>query len=124
MKRILSIVLALLLIASVALAASKLQINSGQKLEAQFQAFRDYLGDLNKKDRDAWLEELSSISLYGLSEGYSISQDDPIEKMVWIPRTGSKYHKKVSCSNMKNPTEVTLSMAISLGYERCSKCKP
>lgn len=42
--------------------------------------------------------------------------------MVWIPQTGSKYHSSSSCSNMKNPTQVTLERAIQLGYTPCKKC--
>ncbi len=42
--------------------------------------------------------------------------------MVWIPKTGSKYHRNASCSNMKNPTQVTLSQAQKQGYEPCKKC--
>ena len=41
---------------------------------------------------------------------------------VWIPRTGSKYHIRSSCSNMKNPSKVKKSEAIARGYEPCSKC--
>lgn len=41
---------------------------------------------------------------------------------VWIPQTGSKYHIRSSCSNMKNPSKVKKSEAISRGYEPCSKC--
>lgn len=33
------------------------------------------------------------------------TSDDPL---VWIPRSGSKYHSKSTCSNMKNPIQVTL----------------
>jgi membrane protein involved in colicin uptake len=43
-------------------------------------------------------------------------------QMVWIPRTGSKYHSNSSCSNMKNPTQVSLSEAQAAGYEPCKKC--
>lgn len=42
--------------------------------------------------------------------------------MVWIPKTGSKYHSNKNCSNMKNPTQVTEEQAIARGYEPCSKC--
>ena len=41
---------------------------------------------------------------------------------VWIPRTGSKYHSSSSCSNMKSPSKVKKSEAISRGYTPCSKC--
>ncbi len=44
------------------------------------------------------------------------------EQMVWIPRTGSCYHSNEYCSNMKNPSQVSLSMAKRLGYRACSKC--
>ena len=42
--------------------------------------------------------------------------------MVWIPQSGSKYHSRSGCSNMKNPTQVTQSEAESMGYEPCKKC--
>lgn len=43
-------------------------------------------------------------------------------QMVWIPNSGSKYHSNPSCSNMKNPQQVTLDYAQSAGYEPCKKC--
>ena len=43
-------------------------------------------------------------------------------EMVWIPRTGSKFHRNASCSNMKDPTQVTRQEAESRGYEPCKKC--
>lgn len=46
----------------------------------------------------------------------------PSETLVWIPNSGSKYHKNSSCSNMKNPTQVTKSEAESWGYTPCKKC--
>lgn len=44
------------------------------------------------------------------------------EPMVWIPRTGKRYHRRESCSNMKDPSHVTLSQAIRLGFTPCKKC--
>lgn len=41
---------------------------------------------------------------------------------VWIPNTGRKYHKSSSCSGMRNPTQVTVERAVSLGYEPCRRC--
>lgn len=43
-------------------------------------------------------------------------------EMVWIPRSGSKYHSNAGCSNMKNPTQVSIEQAVNLGYEPCKKC--
>lgn len=52
------------------------------------------------------------------------SNDDQVSntEMVWIPKTGSKYHSKSSCSNMKNPSYVSKQVAIQRGYEPCKKC--
>lgn len=43
---------------------------------------------------------------------------------VWLPATGRKYHKIPNCGNM-NPnkaTKVSLSEAISKGYDKCETC--
>jgi DNA-entry nuclease len=49
--------------------------------------------------------------------------DSPgIETMVWIPQSGSKYHSSSSCSNMKNPSQVSEKEAIDMGYEPCKRC--
>ena len=42
--------------------------------------------------------------------------------MVWIPKSGSKYHSRSGCSNMKNPSQVTKQEAENQGYEPCKKC--
>jgi len=42
--------------------------------------------------------------------------------MVWIPNSGSKYHSRSGCSNMKNPRQVTKREAENEGYEPCKKC--
>lgn len=44
------------------------------------------------------------------------------EAMVWIPQSGTKYHSNPSCSNMKNPTEVTEEVATQRGFTPCKKC--
>lgn len=44
------------------------------------------------------------------------------EVMVWIPRTGECYHRRANCGNMRDPTEVALSTAQSLGYRPCGNC--
>lgn len=44
------------------------------------------------------------------------------ETMVWIPQSGSKYHSDPGCSNMENPTQVTISQAQANGYTACKRC--
>ena len=46
----------------------------------------------------------------------------PQEEMVWIPSSGSKYHSNSGCSNMENPTQVTISEAEAMGYGPCKRC--
>ena len=48
----------------------------------------------------------------------SVSSGD----MVWIPNSGSKYHSRSGCSNMKNPRQVTKQEAINQGFDACKKC--
>lgn len=132
MKRIFSAALVLMLLAVTALAATAtLKLTSSQKLVTQFTAFRDYLDKLPEADRQAWMAELDALvqqeagGLMGISAFYDASsQLDDSELMVWIPKSGSKYHSSSTCSNMKNPQEVTLSQAISRGYDPCKRCKP
>lgn len=60
----------------------------------------------------------------GASETPQISESTTTTNgvMVWIPQSGSKYHSRSGCSNMKNPTEVTREEAERLGYTPCKKC--
>lgn len=46
----------------------------------------------------------------------------PQSETVWIPRTGKKYHRYSSCSNMVNPSKVSLEEAQLRGYGPCKKC--
>lgn len=52
----------------------------------------------------------------------SQAESKPQGQMVWIPRTGKRYHRSASCSNMKDPSYVTLEQAEKLGYTPCKKC--
>lgn len=50
------------------------------------------------------------------------TQSPSVGDSVWIPRTGSKYHRTPDCSGMNSPTQVSRSEAISMGYEPCKRC--
>lgn len=41
---------------------------------------------------------------------------------VYVSRTGSKYHSNPNCSNMKNPSSMTMEEAQARGLEACKKC--
>ena len=62
-----------------------------------------------------------SGSSSGSSDGSSDSGSSGAG-MVWIPRTGSKYHSHSGCSGMRSPSLVSLSDAIAWGYTACSRC--
>ena len=51
-----------------------------------------------------------------------VAPAEPQEEMVWIPASGSKYHRKSSCSGMEDPRQVTKSEAISMGFGPCGRC--
>lgn len=50
------------------------------------------------------------------------AEPEPEVEMVWIPSSGSRYHSSSTCSNMNNPTQVTLDEAIAMGYTPCQRC--
>ena len=73
-------------------------------------------------------EEATTAHIHSFSEGTCTSCGiaDPDYQQtanVWIPTNGGKkYHKSASCSNMKNPEEVTKSEAESRGFDPCKRC--
>ena len=42
--------------------------------------------------------------------------------LVWISRTGKRYHLNSNCSNMKNPLQITIDEAEIRDYTPCNKC--
>lgn len=58
------------------------------------------------------------------SRGLLDASDAAEGPLVWVPLSGSKYHSKSTCSNMKNPRQVTLAEALSCGFTPCKRCKP
>ena len=45
-----------------------------------------------------------------------------VSSMVYISKTGSKYHSNLNCSNMKNPSHISINEAKRRGLGPCSKC--
>ncbi|MGI6688023.1 MAG: hypothetical protein ACOX6Y_06705 [Christensenellales bacterium] len=128
MKKLTALVLAFVTIAAIALAAgSSLTIQSSQTLEEQFEAFRAYLDSLPADKRAAWMAEMTSITeeeqtKTALSGGIPAAAGE--ETMVWVSKSGKKYHAVSTCSNMKNPSQVTRAEALRRGLEPCKRCKP
>ncbi len=42
--------------------------------------------------------------------------------VVWISKSGTKFHSSPNCSNMINPIEISIEEAISRGRTPCKKC--
>lgn len=55
-------------------------------------------------------------------KGSSSSSSSSASGYVWIPQTGSKYHRTSSCSGMNSPRKVSVNDAKKLGYTPCKKC--
>lgn len=53
---------------------------------------------------------------------YDAEQAASRGEMVWIPRTGERYHRRKTCSGMKEPTYVTIAEAIERGFTPCKLC--
>lgn len=59
---------------------------------------------------------------YKSNDSYSTPAAPSTEGTVWVPRTGSKYHSKPTCGNMKNPSSMSRSEAESRGFTPCKRC--
>ena len=48
--------------------------------------------------------------------------EQKVSEMVWIPKSGKRYHCIADCCGMKNPSRVTLEYAKSHDYTACENC--
>lgn len=107
--------------------------------------------DVEEYDRYArhlcyiWLEDGSLFNLTLIEEGYGIpsiyppnvkyvewftsaqkgevtTEPDAGALMVWVSKTGTKYHKDSTCCNMKNPVMMSIDAAEAIGLTKCKKC--
>lgn len=44
------------------------------------------------------------------------------EEMVYISKSGKKYHHNPNCGNIKTAIEISLTEAVERGYEPCKRC--
>lgn len=56
----------------------------------------------------------------------SLAMDASIAERIYvfISGSGTRYHANETCSNMVNPTEITLIEAKDQGYTACKRCNP
>lgn len=127
MKKISTLTLVLLLLLSTALAAGgSLSLKASQPLDRQqFEAFRAYLDSLPAEDRAAWAAEMAAILQQeeSASSRLSLAAIDG-DALVWVSKTGKKYHSDSGCSGMKSPVQVSREEALRRGLAPCKRCKP
>ena len=66
-------------------------------------------------------DHTTSNNHIAMKPDHTTSNDEKVT-VVWVVTTGSKYHSKSSCSNMKSPRQISLENAQKQGYEPCKKC--
>ena len=102
-------------------------LSSGETIDWNQDPCNDYTpGD----ERDGTSSDtVSASSQYqestAVQEQETTTEDTaPVEAMVWISATGSKYHSIPDCGNMNpaNAHQETESQALAEGYEACKKC--
>ncbi len=47
----------------------------------------------------------------------------PGNTIVYVTKSGKKYHLREDCSGMKAPEGITLDEAVASGYEACKRCQ-
>ena len=62
------------------------------------------------------------IALFSTPMGMVHVNAEDENRIVYISKTGSKYHYSSICSGMKNPRSVTLRDAKAMGRKPCEKC--
>ena len=64
----------------------------------------------------------SDTNEYEPSDFIDESDNNISSDVVWLPKSGKKYHCRPDCSNMKSPVETTVTDAVKMGYEPCKRC--
>lgn len=121
MKRFAALTLVLMLAMTGALAAvHTVKLFSDQSVEKQAKALKAYIEKLSPEDRALWKTALQDM----LDNDEETAPQGRAADTVWVSGTGKRYHRLSTCSNMKNPREITRDEAIGRGLTPCKKCRP
>lgn len=116
-----ALTLALACACGLALAAAQtLTLSGDQPVAKQARAFAAYLDSLPEKARQEWMGELEKLLETASDAPFAGAQKET--RLVWVSNSGKRYHGNPSCSNMKNPQEISLEDAVSRGLTPCKKC--
>ena len=75
---------------------------------------------MRDKNRSVALPLLMALALTFITVTSAFAQD--MGRIVYVSRTGTKYHYVSTCSGMKNPQQMTLQEAINRGKTPCANC--
>lgn len=101
--------------------------------ESYAELINDEISELDSfEDVEKELSDNTAISAIAFSDSaIDVSDTDSlaevipenlIEDVVWVSKSGKKYHAKSGCSGMKNPSGMSINDAVAGGYEACKKC--
>lgn len=92
-----------------------------EKAEAERKAEEERLAQ-EEAERKAEEERLAQEQAAAQQAEQETTQQEYVP-MVWTPADGSgKYHKKSTCSGMKNPVQISLEDAKARGIQPCGRC--
>lgn len=77
---------------------------------------------LKCKKTKAALEKERQAKVAAAAAAKREAEERAKEQKVWVSGSGGCYHSKSSCSNMRDPWQVTLSKAKEMGRRPCKKC--
>ena len=71
--------------------------------------------------------ETDAVTETEVSETTEVPQTETViseteDIFVYVTESGSKYHSKPNCSDMKDPQKLSLDAAEALNYTRCKRC--
>lgn len=86
--------------------------NKIDQLENEVDYYKDLNSSTSSRSSGPWTAERVRSVHEGTTYGPT----------VYVSRTGTKYHSNPSCGNMSDPWVMSMSEAIDIGREPCSKC--
>lgn len=75
----------------------------------------------NEADKQTTEDTSNQTEVSESTQETSIPEDTQVV-LVWITKSGKKYHSKSNCGSMKEPYQIELSEAIFIGLEPCKNC--
>ena len=79
-------------------------------------------GSINSNNYGTTGKKQSETTVKSNSNSNNSFSNQWSSETVYVSGKGKKYHRSPSCSNMKSPSAISKSTAISRGYSPCSKC--